>query len=210
MDTKKQAQKVLRELKQLYSDLKTPLHHDSPFQLLMAVMLSAQCTDALVNKVTPALFKAYPTPMALAQAVIGDVENRIRRVNYYKTKARHLIGMAKLLVADYNGKVPDSMDALIRLPGVGRKTANVILGAAFDRPVGIVVDTHVKRLANRLGLTAHQNPVKIERELMQIVPKKEWENFSLALIFHGRACCTARNPDHKNCPLADMCPSATI
>lgn len=207
MRNRSNTKKILTILEATYPDVKTQLDHDSPFQLLIATILSAQCTDRQVNAVTPALFLALPTPHALAEADLGIIEGLIRSTGFYRNKARHIRDCARALVEEHGGTVPDDLDTLTALPGVGRKTANVVLGACFDRQT-IVVDTHVARLSRRLGLTTLTDPVKIEFDLMKKLPKPAWSDFCLRLIYHGRAVCTARKPGCGVCPLASVCPSA--
>ncbi len=201
---KPQIKKIRMILKATYPNVKTPLRHRNPFELLVATILSAQCTDAQVNKVTPALFNTLATPKAFAEASLATIEKLIRSTGFYRNKARNLQQCSRMLIEKFNGRVPDRLDDLVTLPGVGRKTANVVLGTAFNIP-GIVVDTHVARLSRRLGFTGHKDPVKIEQDLMPLVPRKEWSAFSLRLVFHGRAYCKARNPDCANCPLQKLC-----
>jgi len=198
--------KIISILKKEYPDAKTPLKHRNSLELLIAVILSAQCTDARVNMVTPALFKKYKTAKDFANARQAELEKLIRSTGFYKNKAKSIKGMAEALIERHKGRVPGTLDELVKLPGVGRKTANVILGACFDTP-GIVVDTHVKRLSNRLGLTKNSDPVKIEFDLMDVIPKKDWNIFSLLLIFHGRAVCNARKPKCCECKVRNLCPS---
>ncbi len=183
------------------------LHHDNPFQLLVATILSAQCTDERVNMTTPDLFAAYPTPAELSTASLEDLEGLIRSTGFFRAKARNLVGMATALVERYGGEVPTDMEELTTLPGVGRKTANVVRSVDFDLP-GLPVDTHVGRLARRLGLTKQVDPVKVEYELDAVVPEAERGAFSIRLILHGRRVCTARNPRCEACVLAPLCPSA--
>ncbi len=183
------------------------LHHDNPFQLLVATILSAQCTDERVNMTTPALFAAYPTPSELAAASLDDLEELIRSTGFFRAKSRNLVGMATALEQRYGGEVPTEMNDLTTLPGVGRKTANVVRSVAFDLP-GLPVDTHVGRLSRRLGLTTEQDPVKVESDLDAVVPEAEWGAFSIRLILHGRRVCTARDPRCEVCALAGVCPSA--
>ena len=202
---KSKVPEILNELKKLYPKVIIPLHHKNPWQLLMAVILSAQCTDARVNLITPNLFKKYPTPQDLAKARIRDVEKIIHSAGFYHSKALSLIESSKRICEVYGGKVPQSMQELLTLRGVARKTANVILGDYFGTPEGIVVDTHVKRLAFRLGLTRETDPVKIERDLMQIIAHDRWQWIGIALILHGRNVCSARKPDCANCTLAKWC-----
>lgn len=202
------ASEILARLHDTYPDAHCALDHASPFQLLCATILSAQCTDRRVNLVTPALFARYPDAAALAAARPEELEEIIRSTGFFRAKARSLIGMATALVETHAGRVPDTMEELVALPGVGRKTANVILGNAFGRNEGIVVDTHVARLAQRLGLTSETDPVKIERALMPLFPPEQWTQLSHLLIEHGRQTCVARSPRCGACPLADICPSA--
>ena len=204
------APEILARLRREYPEARCALDHHDAFELLCATILSAQCTDARVNLVTPALFRSYPTPEALARARQSDVEEIIRPTGFFRNKARSLIGMAQALVADHESAVPRTMEQLRVLPGVGRKTANVILGNAYGINEGITVDTHVARLSFRLGLTRHTDPIKIERDLMPLVPREDWALVSHLLIFHGRRICVARRPRCPECVLADLCPSAGI
>ncbi len=199
---------VVRRLKKAYPDAHTELDFKTPWQLLVATILSAQSTDRTVNLVTPALFTRYPTPADLAVANPVDVETIIKSTGFFRNKTKSIIGAAKGVTDGHGGQVPDTIDALVGLPGVGRKTANVVLGNAFDKNEGIVVDTHVTRLSKRLGLTANTDAVKIENDLMPVVPKRDWTIFSHLLIFHGRRVCFARKPNCAGCVLADICPSA--
>jgi endonuclease-3 len=201
---------VVRRLRQVHPDAQCALDHNDSFELLVATILSAQCTDERVNRVTPALFERYPTPAALAEADRGELEELIRPTGFYRQKARFLHESARMIAHDYEGQVPNDMEDLTRMPGVARKTANVVLGVAFEIADGIVVDTHVKRLSQRLGLTGQSDPNKIERELMALVPREEWIDFAHLLIFHGRRVCSARKPDCPNCVLNDLCPSADL
>lgn len=185
------------------------LDHDSPFQLLVATILSAQCTDARVNMVTPVLFEAFPTAEALAGARQEDVESIVRPTGFYRAKAANLVGMSQAVVARFGGEVPTAMEDLVTLPGVGRKTANVLRSVAFDLP-GLPVDTHVGRIARRLGLVEDTDPVKVEAALDRLVPPAGRGAFSIRMILHGRATCTARAPRCGECPLADLCPSAVV
>ncbi|HEU4990574.1 MAG TPA: endonuclease III [Gemmatimonadaceae bacterium] len=204
-----QAREVLKRLLAQYPDAHCALDFQNPYQLLVATILSAQCTDKRVNMVTPALFKKYPNARALARARQEDVEALIKSTGFFRNKARSLVGMARAVTEHHAGAIPDSMDALTHLPGVGRKTANVILGNAFDRNEGIVVDTHVTRLADRLGLSKAKSAEKIEEELMPLFPRERWTILSHLLIEHGRRVCDARKPRCAECVLADICPSAT-
>lgn len=204
------ANEILERLRVAYPDAQCALHHRDAFELLCATILSAQCTDARVNLVTPALFARFPTPAALAGARPGEVEDIIRPTGFFRNKTRSLIGMAQALVADHDGDVPRRMDQLRRLPGVGRKTANVILGNAYGINEGVTVDTHVSRLSHRLGLSRHTDPVKIEQDLMALIPRDDWALISHLLIFHGRQVCVSRRPRCGVCVLADLCPSARL
>lgn len=186
------------------------LTHETPFQLLASTILSAQCTDEMVNKVTPALFAKYPDPAALAAAKPAGLEAIIRPTGFFRNKAKNLIGMAKGLVERFGGEVPRTLAELVTLPGAARKTANVVLGTAFGIAEGVVVDTHVGRLARRLGLTRHEDPVKVEAALMKLLPREEWIFFSHALIWHGRRVCAARKPACGRCSMAGFCPSAEV
>lgn len=201
---------VLKLLEKHYPDAECALHHKNEFELLVATILSAQCTDERVNKVTPELFSRYPNPAAMAKAPLEDLENLIRSTNFYKNKAKNLKACAQSLVDSHQGLVPQSMEELTELAGVGRKTANVVLGNAFDIPVGIVVDTHVARLSYRLGWTRHEDPQKIESDLQKIIPKEMWIQISHLLIFHGRQICKARRPLCESCFLFDHCPKKGV
>ena len=203
------ATEVLARLKRIYPEAICELTHDSPFQLLAATILSAQCTDVRVNIVTPSLFAEYPSAELLAVADIGRVEELIRSTGFYQNKAKSLIGMARGVVERFGGEVPNGLEDLITLPGVGRKTANVVRSVAFKLP-GLPVDTHVGRLSRRLGLTANEDPVKVEHDLNAMLPSEEWGEFSLRLILHGRRVCDARKPRCGECDLADICPSSTV
>ena len=207
---RERAPEILRRLRDAYPDARCALDYRDAYQLLCATILSAQCTDARVNLVTPVLFQRYPTAEALAAARPADVEEIIRSTGFFRNKTRSLIGMAQALVAGHGGKVPGTMEELRVLPGVGRKTANVVLGNAFSINEGITVDTHVTRLSGRLGLTRHTDPVKIEQDLMPLVPREDWALVSHLLIFHGRRICVARRPRCPECVLADLCPSAGL
>ena len=193
-------------LKAKYPHVRTQLNHENGFQLLVATILSAQCTDRQVNAVTPVLFSKLKTPEDFAAVPIERLEALVRSTGFYKNKARHIRNCARGLIENFNGRVPDNIEDLIRLPGVGRKTANVVLGAVFDIPA-MVVDTHVARISRRLGLTKHKDPTKIEFDLIKIIPKEDWNDFSLWLIYFGRAVCNARKPDCPNCFLEDLCTS---
>lgn len=199
---------ILRRLAEAYPDSRCSLDHEGPFQLVAATILSAQCTDALVNRVTPELFARYPTPAAMAAAPLEDLERAIGKLNYFRSKSRALKGMATALGERHGGEVPPTMEELVQLPGVGRKTANVVLGVGFGIAEGIVVDTHVKRVAGRLDLTRSDDPVRIEQDLLPLVPEEERVIFTHRFIDHGRAVCVARRPKCELCVLTDLCPSA--
>ncbi len=201
---------ILERLERQYPEARCSLDHADPLQLLVATILSAQCTDARVNIVTKDLFREYRSAGDYAAADPARFEDQIRSTGFFRNKTKSVIGMAQALVERFDGRVPDSMDALTTLPGVGRKTANVVLGNAFGKDEGIVVDTHVARIAKLLGLTRHSDPVKIEQDLMRVVPKGRWTLFPHLLIHHGRAICVARRPRCGECPLADVCPSAEV
>jgi endonuclease-3 len=195
---------VLRILKREYPEAECSLHFETPFQLLIATILSAQCTDARVNLVTPRLFAKYPTAEKMAKASLADIERLIKTVGFFRAKALSLQTTARALVENHGGQVPQDLEALILLRGVGRKTANVVLGVAFKVP-GLVVDTHVKRLCFRIGFTTSTDPVKIEQQMMTLVPKEDWTHFAHLMICHGRAICIARRPKCEECPLTQIC-----
>jgi endonuclease III len=201
---------ILARLKETYPNASCALDHRDAYQLLAATILSAQCTDARVNLVTPALFRKYPTPAALARARQAEVEAIIKSTGFFRNKARNLIAMAQAVVADYAGVIPRTMAELHALPGVGRKTANVVLGNAFGINEGVTVDTHVTRLAGLLRLTRHTDAVKIEQDLMKLVPQADWTIVSHLLILHGRAVCIARRPRCAECVVAELCPGRTL
>ena len=198
--------KLRAVLKKAYPDAECSLHHKDPFQLLIATILSAQCTDERVNKVTPALFKKYPGPAEMAKAQVPDLEKLVHSTGFYKNKALSLKEASLAITDNFGGKVPGTMEELLTLRGVARKTANVVLGSAFGIAAGVVVDTHVKRLAFRLGLTRETDPAKIEQDLMKALPKNDWIWFAHALVLHGRAVCDARKPICEKCPAAGLCP----
>lgn len=204
------ALEVLACLKREYPDAHTELDYQTPLQLLVATILSAQCTDKRVNMVTPVLFNTFPTAASLADAPPEQLEEIIRSTGFFRNKTKSLIGLGKALVERHNGEVPDSMEELVKLPGVGRKTANVVLGNAFGKNVGVVVDTHVARLSHRLGFTKKTDPVKIEQDLMRLFPREDWALLAHLLIFHGRRVCEARRPKCEICVLNDICPSSTV
>ena len=200
--------KVIARLKEAYPDARTELRWEDPLQLLVATILSAQSTDVRVNQITRGLFEKYRTAEDYAEADPLLLEEEIRSVGFFRNKARSIKNMALALVEEHGGEVPRTMEDLVRLPGVGRKTANVVLGNAFGVDEGVVVDTHVRRVSNRLGLTEKQDPAKIEQDLIRMLPRKDWTVFSHLLIFHGRRVCKARKPDCPNCVLDEVCPSA--
>ena len=207
---KPQARRVLRALIELYPTVVCGLDHRNAFELLVATVLSAQCTDARVNLVTPTLFERFPDPETLSGADIADVERLVYPTGFFRAKARNLVNLADSLVKHHGGIVPADLEALNALPGVGRKTAHVVLGNAFSIASGVVVDTHVKRLSFRLGLTTQTDPVPIEHELAAIIPRKHWVDFSHRLIAHGRTTCLAIRPRCSNCPLDSICPKAGV
>ncbi|MBD2670664.1 endonuclease III [Limnospira sp. PMC 1042.18] len=204
------ALEVLVRLKRLYPDAACTLNYETPLQLLVATILSAQCTDERVNQVTPALFKRFPDAFSLATADLQELETLVRSTGFYRNKARHIKESSRMIAEKFGGEVPKRMEQLLELPGVARKTANVVMANAYGINMGVTVDTHVRRLSQRLGLTQHKDPVRIERDLMQVLPQPDWENWSIRLIYHGRGICTARNPACYNCKLSDLCPSAQI
>jgi endonuclease-3 len=203
---KRHAAQVARLLAKAYPDAHCELDFSNPLQLLVATILSAQCTDKRVNIVTPALFKKYRKAADFAEARREALEQDIKTTGFFRAKAKNIQGACSKIASDYNGKVPEELDQLVELPGVGRKTANVVLGVAFGKPTGVVVDTHVTRLSNRLGLTTSSDAVKIERDLMELLPKKEWIDFSHRMIWHGRRICAARKPKCEECSLNKICP----
>ncbi|MCG8408569.1 MAG: endonuclease III [Phycisphaerales bacterium] len=211
-DRSSRSKKILKGLHKLYPEAECALTHKSALQLLVSTILSAQCTDVRVNMVTPALFKRYKTAKDFANADQKDVEKLIQSTGFYRNKAKNIIGAGRVMTEKFGGKVPDTMDELLELPGVARKTANVILGTWFGKNEGFVVDTHIGRLAHRLHLTWRsrdsKDAVKIERDLMEVFPQKEWAYTGHALIWHGRQVCSARKPDCENCTLKALCPSA--
>jgi endonuclease III len=209
-ERKARAAEYYRRLSAMYPDAHCALDHDDPYQLLVATILSAQCTDKRVNMVTPDLFERYPGPGALADADQDELEDAIRSTGFFRNKTKSLLGMARAVVERHGGNIPDSMEELTQLPGVGRKTANVVLGNAFGKNIGIVVDTHVTRLSNRLGLTRETDAVKIEQDLMPLFPPEQWTMLSHLLIEHGRQICIARAPRCEACPLNDICPSSRV
>lgn len=200
--------KIIRILEKDYPRSRTALAFETPFQILVATILSAQCTDERVNKLTPALFKKYPTPEAFARAGREELEGDVRPTGFFRNKTKSIIGAAQKIVADFGGKVPETMAELVTLPGVARKTANIVLSSGYRKAEGIAVDVHVKRLSGRLGLSRQHDPEKIERDLMVIVPRKNWLDFNYLMVNHGRAVCRARKPNCPMCRLRELCPSA--
>jgi endonuclease-3 len=205
-----QAARAFEILRETYPEAKCALDHRDPFELLVATVLSAQCTDARVNKVTPALFSTYPTPQAMAAAPIEALEALVRTTGFFRNKAKNLSGAARRLTEAYGGKVPSAMEDLLTLPGVARKTANVVRGTAYGLADGVVVDTHVHRLARRLGWSDGKTPAHVERDLMALFPKETWIDLAHLLIHHGRRLCTARKPKCHECPLSRLCPSSLV
>lgn len=201
----RRARRINRELAALYPDAHTELNFSSPLELLVATILSAQCTDKRVNEVTPGLFQKYPTMQDFASANQAELALEIRSTGFFNNKAKSLIGAARKILADFGGEIPKTMDEMLTIPGAARKTANVVLGGCYNVHEGVVVDTHVQRNAQRLDLTKNTNPVKIEQDLMKIIPKEKWFDFPLQLIFHGRALCVARKPKCAECKLDSLC-----
>ncbi len=208
--TQQRALEILIRLKRLYPEAPCTLNYETPIQLLVATILSAQCTDERVNQVTPELFCQFPDAAAFAKADLEVVENLVRSTGFYRNKAKNILGACRMVMAEFGGEVPKRMEELLKLPGVARKTANVVLAHAYDIHMGVTVDTHVKRLSQRLGLTEHSDAIRIERDLMRLLPQAEWENWSIRLVYHGRAICKARKPECSACVLADICPSAEL
>lgn len=201
----KRAERTCEVMHELYPDADCALNYSNAHELLFATILSAQSTDATVNKVTADLFKKYPTVQAFADADPEEFQEDIRSTGFFRNKTKHVVGAANMILKEYGGEVPDTMEELVKLPGVARKTANVVLGTYFEKPSGFVVDTHVKRVAYRLGLTDEKRPKKVEQDLMEIFPRDEWIFLGHALIWHGRQICDARNPECGRCPLEDVC-----
>lgn len=204
-ERQKQARYVVKKLKELYPDAHCELYYAKPVELVIATVLSAQCTDERVNKVTKVFFKKYKAPEEIANLSVEKIEKEIRSTGFFRNKAKNIKALCESIIVNYDGKVPDNLRDLVKLPGVGRKTANVVLGEIFNKPEGVVVDTHVRRLSNRLGLTKSQNPVVIERNLMETLPKKYWVVFAHWMIFHGRRQCKAQNPRCTDCALKRKC-----
>jgi endonuclease-3 len=207
---RRRAAEIVRRLRAAHPDARCSLTHENAYQLLTATILSAQCTDERVNQVTPALFEYYPQPQDLAGAKTDELEERIRSTGFFRNKAKSLLGMANAVVDRHGGRIPDTMEELVALPGVGRKTANVVLGNAFGKAEGVVVDTHVTRLSGRLGLTRERDPVRIEKDLMKLIPRQDWTDLAHLFIDHGRAVCRAPTPRCPECVLTDICPSSRV
>ena len=208
-DKKVRAKAIYRKLSKNYPNVRCELDYNSPFQLLVATVLSAQCTDKRVNQTTPALFKKYPTAKKMSGADIKDIQRLVKSTGFYRAKAKNIKGLSNQIMDDFSGKVPNKLDDLIQLPGVGRKTANVVLGHAFDTP-GITVDTHFGRLSRRFGWTKETDPVKVEMVVQQLIPQAEWTNLSQRMVWHGRRICHSRKPACGACPVAKICPSVGI
>jgi endonuclease III len=208
LSKKQRAHEILLRLKLLYPDATCSLNYSTPVQLLVATILSAQCTDERVNKVTPALFGRFPDAASLAIADLTELENLVHSTGFYRNKAKNIQAACRMIVNEFNSQVPNQMEQLLQLPGVARKTANVVLAHAYGINAGVTVDTHVKRLSQRLGLTKHTDPIRIELDLIDLLPQADWENWSIRLIYHGRAICKARSPACIACQLAELCPSA--
>ena len=210
LEPKERALKIIQLLEKEHPDAKVALHYSNPLELLVATMLSAQSTDETINKVTKTLFKKYTKPEDYANTDLKELEQDIRSTGFYHNKAKNLQNSAKMLVEKYHSQVPKTMEELVKLPGVARKTANIVLTNAYGVVAGVAVDTHVRRLAQRLGLSENDDPNKIEQDLMAITPKEDWANISHLLIFHGRKVCQAKKPKHNECVLYDICPSRNI
>jgi len=207
---KERTARIVERLAELYPESRCSLDHENAFQLLVATVLSAQCPDARVNQVTPALFARYPDPEALAAAPVEEVEEAIRTINFFRNKAKALVGLAQAIIEEHGGEVPRSLEALTALPGVGRKTANVVRGIIFGEADGVVVDTHVKRIARLLGLTRHDGPERVEKDLLPLLEKEHRVSFTHRIIDHGRAVCIARRPRCLECGLVEWCPGAAL
>lgn len=208
LQTPEQVKKTFAALRKIHPDAHCELDHGTPFQLLVATVLSAQTTDVMVNKATPKLFAKYPDANALAKAEPEEVEPYVSTLGFFRQKAKSIVGLSRGIMERHGGEVPQTLDELVKLPGVGRKTANVVLGVAFGKPEGVVVDTHVMRISQRLGWTKNKEPEKIEQDLCKKIPRQDWDMTSHLLIFHGRRICFARNPDCEHCGLNKLCPSA--
>jgi endonuclease III len=209
LSVKQRALEILVRIKRLYPDATCSLNYETPVQLLVATILSAQCTDERVNIVTPALFARFPDALSMANAELEEIEKLVKSTGFYRNKAKNIQGACRTIVNEFRGEIPPRMEDLLTLPGVARKTANVVLAHAFGINAGVTVDTHVKRLSQRLGFTTNTDAVKIERDLIKLIPQADWENWSIRLIYHGRAVCKARSPVCEQCQLADLCPSAS-
>jgi endonuclease-3 len=207
---RERAQRVYELLAEEHPDARTALNHENAYQLAVATILSAQCTDERVNAVTPTLFERWPTAADLAEAPPRELEKVIRPTGFFRNKTKSLLGMARAVVEEHGGGIPDTMEALVGLPGIGRKTANVILGNAFGKDEGVVVDTHVRRLSRRLRFTTHEDPKKIEKDLTGLFPRERWTMLSHILIFHGRRVCVARRPRCESCVVSHLCPSSRV
>lgn len=207
-DARRRIGPIVRLLRRRYPRARTALAHANPLEILVATILSAQCTDARVNTITPPLFRKYPTAAAFAGADRTALEGEIRTAGFFRNKAKSIIGAARKIVEEHGGVVPDTMEKLVTLPGVARKTANIVLAAGYGKAEGIAVDTHAGRLARRLGLSRHEDPVKVERDLMALVPRRDWIDLNVLLVEHGRALCRARRPECPECFLAGLCPAA--
>jgi endonuclease-3 len=199
---------IIRLLRKRHPQARTALEFQNPLEILVATILAAQCTDERVNRITPGLFRKYPTAAALARADRGELEQEIRSAGFFRNKAKAIIGAARRIVEEYGGVVPDSMEKLVTLPGVARKTANIVLSAGYGKAEGIAVDTHAGRLSRRLGLSRQENPDKVERDLLSLVPREDWLDFNVLLVEHGRALCQSRKPKCPECFLRELCPSA--
>jgi endonuclease III len=206
--TRAEAAELYRVIRERHADAHCELEHRSPFELIVATVLSAQSTDVMVNKITPELFRRWPGPAQLAGANPAEVEQVLSKIGMFRQKTRNIVGLSKQLLEKHAGQVPRTLDELVKLPGVGRKTANVVLGVAFGAPEGVVVDTHVQRISQRLGLTKHTEPLEIEQDLMKLFDRELWDPLSHTLIFHGRRICTAQKPACAACPAQALCPSA--
>jgi endonuclease-3 len=204
---RERAAKIAAILASEYPEATTALNHKSAFELLIATILAAQCTDARVNMISPALFRRWPNATAMAKATQEEMEEAVKSTGFYRNKAKNVIATAKLLVERHGGEVPETMEELTALAGVARKTSNVVLGSWFGKPVGVVVDTHCQRLSRRLGLSNHDDPVKIEEDLMAVLPREQWTDFAHQLVFHGRRVCDSRKPRCADCKLRELCPS---
>jgi len=209
-DKKAQAARVVRQLKADYPDAKCALHHKNPFELLVATILSAQCTDERVNLVTPEVFRRWPTAAAMSRAPLKELEKVIQSTGFFRNKAKSIQAASEAIMERHEGQVPRDIEAMVALPGVGRKTANVVLGTGYGLATGVVVDTHVARLSRRLGLTEHTDPTKIEQDLMELVPKREWVDFAHRMIHHGRQICAARKPKCAQCSMNEFCPKIGV